>query len=258
MSNIIKTPSTGNKAPKIELYGFSSKVPGVPDPSAFVVKLETALRLAGIGYERRDMPNPAKAPKGKLPFIVADGEKVGDSTLIMKWLKARRGVDLDWHLTPLERARSHALQRMLEERLYWAIVYTRWCEKENEWLEKEIFFGDVPAPIRFFVYRAVLKQMKTALHHHGLGRHTREEIYAFGAEDLAALAAELGDKPYLFGERPSLADASAFGILVNIIGIPQIKSPLIDAMRTHDNLIAYTDRMLELFTIQAPALQKAA
>lgn len=49
MSNIIKTPSTGNKAPKIELYGFSSKVPGVPDPSAFVVKLETALRLAEIG-----------------------------------------------------------------------------------------------------------------------------------------------------------------------------------------------------------------
>lgn len=244
--------------PMIDLYGFSTEVPGVPDPSAFVVKLETALRLAGVPYRRHVMDNPSKAPKGKLPYITCGDETVADSTLILDWLKERRGVDLDWHLTPAQKAQSHALQRMIEERLYWALTYTRWCEPENEWLEKDLFFGGIPQPLRFFIYRSVLKQMKATLHAHGLGRHEAEDIYAFGAADIAALAETLGDKDFLFGERPSLADATAFGILINIIGIPDIKSPLIDAMRAHDNLIAHTDRMLKLFTDQAPALRVAA
>ncbi|MGK2741993.1 glutathione S-transferase family protein [Tepidicaulis sp. LMO-SS28] len=244
--------------PMIDLYGFSTEVPGVPDPSAFVVKLETALRLAGVPYRRHSLDDPSKGPKGKLPYITCGEEIVADSTLIMDWLKERRGIDLDWHLTPEQRAQSHALQRMIEERLYWALTYTRWCEPANEWLEKDLFFGGIPQPLRFFIYRSVLKQTKATLAAHGIGRHSGEEIYRLAIRDIDAIAATLGEKPFLFGERVSLADATAFGILVNIIGIPDIKSPLIDAMREHENLIAYTDRMLKLFTEQAPEMKAAA
>jgi len=58
-----------------------------------------------------------------------------------------------------------------------------------------------------------------------MGRHQTEEIFALGKQDIDALAAYLGHKPYFFGDRPTTLDASAFGLLINISGCP-IESPL--------------------------------
>lgn len=235
----------------IRLHTFVDCLPGTPDPSGFVVKLMTALRLAGIGHERIEEDNPAVGPKGKLPFIEDGSVVMGDTSLILEHLKKTRGVDLDRHLTPLQKAQSHALQRMLEERLYWACVYSRWLEPANAHIEQEIFFADIPWPIRGFIARKAHKTVEAALHHHGLGRHSREEIYAFGVADINAVATILGDQPFLFGPQPSLADATAFGILVNIAG-PDIPSPLKDAVAARPHLVAYIKRMQALFDDAAP------
>jgi glutathione S-transferase len=80
----------------------------------------------------------------------------------------------------------------------------------------------------------------------GTGRHTREEIYALGAADLAAVSAVLGDKAFLFGDKPTLADATAFAFLVSIIG-PDFESPLKQSALGHANLVSYTERMGEIF-----------
>ena len=45
---------------------------GLPNPSAFCVKLETYLRMAQIDYELA-IGDPRDAPKGKVPWIDADG-----------------------------------------------------------------------------------------------------------------------------------------------------------------------------------------
>ena len=47
----------------------------------------------------------------------------------------------------------------------------------------------------------------------GLGRHSEADINFLIDEDLAALSQMLGDKEYLLGRHPCLADASAFGFL---------------------------------------------
>lgn len=50
---------------------------GLPDGSPFVMKAMALLQIAGLAYRtRRDAP--FKAPKGKLPFIDDDGEKIAD------------------------------------------------------------------------------------------------------------------------------------------------------------------------------------
>lgn len=241
----------------IRLYTFIDCLPGTPDPSGFAVKLMTVLRLAGVGHERIEINNPAKGPKGKVPFIAENGLVMGDTTLIIDHLKRTRGVDLDRHLTPLQKAQSHALQRMLEERLYWAIVYSRWMEPANAHIETEIFFADLPWAIRGFIARKARKTVATALHHHGLGRHTREEIYRFGEQDIEAIARILGDQDFLFGNDPSVADATAFGMLINIAG-PDIPSPLKSAVLSDPDLVAYLGRMRSLFDGSAPGTQLKA
>jgi len=238
----------------IRLHTFKDCLPGTPDPSGFVVKLMTVLRLAGVGHERIEGDNPAAGPKGKVPFIDDNGVLLGDSVLILEHLKKTRGVDLDRHLSPLQKAQSHALQRMLEERLYWACVYSRWMEPANAPAFLATLFGPVPWPIRRLIIRQARKTVETALDHHGLGRHTRDEVFAFGVADIHTLAQVLGDQDFLFGGQPSVADATAFGMLINIVG-PTLPSPLKDAVAGSPSLMAYVQRMQGLFDGAAPRVR---
>lgn len=235
----------------IRLHTFIDCLPGTPDPSGFVVKLMTVLRLTGVAHERIEESNPATGPKGKMPFIEDGNVTMGDTVLILEHLKKTRGIDLDRHLTSLQKAQSHALQRMLEERLYWTIVYSRWVDANNSEQFLKVLFAPVPWPIRGLISRKARKGVVTTLQGHGLGRHTEEEIYAFGAADIDVIVTTLGDQPFLFGQKPSVADATAFGMLVNIIG-PGIPSPLRDAVKAHPQLIAYVERMQTLFDEAAP------
>jgi len=61
-----------------------------------------------------------------------------------------------------------------------------------------------------------------------------------------ALSDFLGNKPYFFGDQPTALDASAFGMLINIIGCP-IESPLKEHGLTKANLKDYVDRILETY-----------
>ena len=76
----------------------------------------------------------------------------------------------------------------------------------------------------------------------GLGRHTPAEIYRKGARDLQALSDVLGTKPYFMGETPRTVDATAYGLLTNIIDI-DLETPMKPIARGFPNLVDYTARM---------------
>ncbi len=44
--------------------------------------------------------------------------------------------------------------------------------------------------------------MKTKLWHHGIGKHSRDEIVKIGLDDLKALSDFLGEKKFFFGDKP--------------------------------------------------------
>lgn len=58
---------------------------------------------------------------------------------------------------------------------------------------------------------------------HGLDRLSPDEVFEFGMEAIDAVSDFLADKPHFMGDEPTSLDASASGILVNIVGCP-IKS----------------------------------
>ena len=188
--------------------------------SPFALKLEAWLKLADIPFEVRTSTRFGKAPKGKLPYIVDGGRAIGDSTLIIEHLKATRGIDPDEGLSAPERAQALALQRLIEEHLYFAVVYSRWLDEEGWPLFADAVFGRLRQPFRRvgeFWYREYVRKM---LHLQGLGRHSRDEIYALARADLEAMAELLGDKPFFMGDRITTIDASAYGCLANILLIP--------------------------------------
>ena len=60
----------------ITLYGFGPMF-GLPDPSPFVLKTMTQLKMAGVPF-RFEQARPDQAPKGKIPFIQDGDQRIGD------------------------------------------------------------------------------------------------------------------------------------------------------------------------------------
>lgn len=225
----------------IKLFQFPAAF-GLSSLSPFCVKAEILLKMAGLKYESVVTGDPRRGPKGKLPAIEDDGVLIGDSEAIRQHLERKYAVDFDAGLDEPARAVAHALLRMLEERTYWVGVYSRWIDKRFWPVTRAAVFGGLPPVIRGAVAGLVRRRIRQALRGQGTGRHTEAEIYAFGRADIAAIAVQLGDRPYVMGGTPSSADATVFAFLA-AVAIPPFDTPLKDAMLRHDNLVAYVERL---------------
>jgi glutathione S-transferase len=222
----------------------------------FNVKVETYLRMMKLPYEIVETM-PLKAPKGKLPYIEDNGEVIADSAFIIEYLKKKYGDPLDDVLTTEQRAISLAVQRLLEEHLYWVGMYSRWQYTEENWqINKQAIFGNMLPVVRDivpFVYRHIIKKQ---IYGHGMGRHSKDEIFYLGKVDLAALSVFLGNKPYFLGEKPTSLDASAFGILINTLYGP-IESPVKEYGLEKSNLKAFCKRIMAEYYPELPSIENS-
>jgi len=218
---------------------------GLPSPSAFCVKLETYLRMADIPYQVAS-GDPRQAPKGKVPWITDGNETIADSGFIIAYLKQHYGDPLDSKLAAEQRALGHAIQRMLEESLYFVSSYSRWVEDEGFKIYSDALFQKMPGFLKLFVPNIVRKKAIKKFKAQGIGRHSREEVYQLGIEDIHSFAQLLGDKDYLFGNEPTSFDASAFGVIGNMIKAP-FENPAKQAALSHANIVEYTQRIRKTY-----------
>ena len=183
-----------------------------------------------------------RAPKGKLPYIDDDGERVADSTFIRWHIEKKYGIDLDRGLCAQERATAWAFEKLAEDHLYWAIVEERWGDDANFAKGPQIFFRQVPSPLRPVVIAMIRRRVRKALHAHGIGRHSKAEIGKLGIRSIDAVADFLGAKPFFFGPEPTGIDATAFAFIAGAL-CPIFTAAVRSAAERHDNLRAYVGRM---------------
>jgi glutathione S-transferase len=207
------------------------------------MKVEVYLKLMKVPYTTR-LGNPRAAPKRKMPFIERDdGPPIADSTAILEHLESKQAEPLDGGMGELERARGHVIRRTFEEGLYFVALWSRWAE-EAGWSVTRRFFDPIPAAVRWAVAPLIRKRVIATAYAQGTGRHTRDEIYAIGKRDLAAVAALLGDGPFFFGERMRTTDIVVHSFVANILKL-DLETPLREEVRSRPNLVAFVDRMTQ-------------
>lgn len=229
----------------IELYQFKAGR-SVPNFSPFCMKASILLKMADVQYDEKIISNPANAPHGKLPYIIDDGNIIADTALIKKHIEARYNIDFDARLSAEQKATSHAYATMIEERLYFALVYSRWIDERNWPSIKDFWFSSLPPLIRNIVPIIAQRQTRARLNAQGLGKHDPSDIYAFAAQDLSALSVYLGDKNFMCGDHPTSLDASAYPIIANSC-LEEFNGPLGEAASAHDNFKRYIDRCQKLW-----------
>lgn len=234
------------KPDKVVLHQFPrSHVfwPGVLSGSPPCLKLETFLRMVKIPYEN-DL-RIIYSKRGKMPWIEFNGQEIADSNFCVQFLSKEFQVDVDSHLNATERGIAHSILTMLEENTYWTMVYARYIDDYGAEFRKKLF-GMFFFPLNYWVRFNLLRTTKNYLWSHGIGRHTSQEIYEIAERDLLAVSQLLGQKNFLFGDKPCLADAALFGFMVGCTwSLPD--SPITKVVKTKaQNLDQHTQRMKEL------------
>jgi glutathione S-transferase len=197
--------------------------------------------MAGVPYEFVVANDPSKGPKGKSPWIEWDGERMGDSSLIIEHVGKRLGIDLDAHLDRSQRALATAVQRMLEEHYHQCFEHQLFFGRGGE-ARLSSFAQTMPPPVRWLLPPLLRRAFGKQLYARGMGRHSEDVIVAQGKADLDALAEFLGDRPYFLGDQPSSLDACVFGFLGVTVYVDG-DNPLFRHAASLESLFRYTERM---------------
>ena len=232
---------------KVHKYGPAF---GLPDASPFVVKLETYLRMTGQKYETVT-GDVRKAPRKQLPLIEIDGKVVPDSSAILDLLESGRPEKLDARLGAKDAAVALAFKSMLEEHLYFGVLFMRWATDEG-WAVFEPALKDmlgtmgVPALMRGLIAKSARKYTVGRTQTQGLGRKPRTEIVAVCAKLVDAFSEYMGDKAYFCGNELTTYDATGYAFVAGIL-CPAFDNELRRHAASKTNLVAYTERMKEKY-----------
>ncbi len=224
----------------LTLYTFGPAF-GLPDPSPFVSKTLTMLKISGLEFAT-DTKGFNKAPKGKLPYLKDGDQIIADSTFIRLHLEKEHGIDFGKGLDASQRAAAWAFEKLCEDHLYWSTVHSRWMDDSNFNAGPKKFFDAAPKLIRPVVAKMVRRKIAASLQGQGFGRHNADERALLAHKGVTAIADYLGDKPYFMGDTVSGVDATIFAF-TNSGLCPQFKAPMRDALEAHDNIKAYNERM---------------
>jgi glutathione S-transferase len=232
---------------KVHKYGPAF---GMPDASPFVVKIETYLRIAGHKYETV-IADVRKAPRKQLPYVDIDGTIVPDSTRIVDELEGGRAEKLDAHLSDREKSVAVAFKSMLEEHLYFGLLFMRWATDDG-WavfeptLREMLGAYGIPSLMRGMVAKAARKQTVSRTVRQGIGRAPRREVAETCNRLVDALSHQLGANTFFCGDRPTTYDATVYAFASGLL-CPAFDNEVRKHTANKDNIVAYDKRLKEKY-----------
>lgn len=260
------TPDVVTKSDNCEAMVKAYLFPFVGDSfatSPFTNKLTMFMRLTGIPHTCREADHN-KAPKSKIPYIKHDGNVIGDSQLIIRYLEntydvnkmsmavaekngaAATFVPFD-HLSTSQQSTCEMIRLMCEGDIYWAIVNLAWggsdgiAKTEKAWRNTEAaYFAAIPKIVRLILTPIIRVSVMRDAWGQGLARHSPNDQLYLAKRALRTLSNTLGDKKYLLSnEIIAECDCIAFGVVESIIN-PLTPNELYDyVMKDCANLHTY-------------------
>jgi len=230
----------------ITLYSYPSLF-GVADNNGYGLKVFAFFRLAGLPFAQQHLFDASAAPRQQLPYIVDDGETIGDSDAIVAHAVGKYRLPIGGALAQEQRDQDFFIGRLLDD-LYWVMSYSRW-QDERYWPA----FAAALLREHPHLYEPGLLKAKelnaSRYYYQGIGRYSAPEVYARGLADLAVLARQVPADGYLHGREPGVVDAAVYGFIANIYFF-DIDTPLKAFVVAHDNLVRHCTAIHEAVTAE--------
>jgi glutathione S-transferase len=219
----------------VTLYSYPSLF-GVADNNGYGLKVYAYMRLAGLAFRQEHVFDASSAPRGQLPYLVDDGETIGDSETIIAHLVRKHRLTIDSDLNTTERCQDFLVTRMLDD-LYWVMSYSRWQDERYWPAFRDALLREHPS----LQLEGLLKAREFNFQRYyfqGVGRYPPEMVYARGLADLGTLVNLVPSDGYVHGPRPTSIDAAIYGFIANI-HFYDIDTPLKDFVVSQPNLVRH-------------------
>jgi glutathione S-transferase len=221
----------------LALYSYPELF-GVADNNGYGLKVFAFLKLAGVAFSHEHVFDASAAPRGQLPYVIDDGDTIGDSETIIAHLKQKHRLTIDAALSPAELATDLLVTRMLDD-LYWVMSYSRWKDERYFPAFRDAFIAQHPRIDEADLNKA-REYNAQRYYFQGIGRYTPDAAYARGLADLQVLADLIPEHGFVHGGKPSSIDAGIYGFIANIHFFP-IDTPLKQFVASHSNLVRHCE-----------------
>jgi len=219
----------------ITLYSYPTLF-GVADNNGYGLKVFAFLRLVGLPFVHEHILDASAAPRGQLPYIIDDGETVGDSDTIIAHLIDKYRLTIDAALDIRQRDLNLLVTRLLDD-LYWVMSYSRWKDHRYWPAFRAALMREHPT----LTDQALAKAREfnfQRYHFQGIGRYAPDAAYARGLADLGVLADLVPLTGYVHGTDPTSIDTGIYGFIANI-HFYDIDTPLKQFVSSHQNLVCH-------------------
>lgn len=213
--------------------------------SPFVEKTARALQIKGIEFDLVEPKNPQDLRKwnpatGKMPVLEIEGEKVHDSSRIVRRLEELVPTPSLFADDAQAANRQRFVEDWSDESLYWYSMAFRWAP-ENEKDTVAQLSGLLPFFVRPLAGIIFPRLIGAAAKAQGLAR----EPMPFLKEELGRrfdeLLTFLGDTPFMFADKVSVADISILGQIETMKSGPTPQC--VELIQERPALVAYLDRV---------------
>jgi glutathione S-transferase len=201
------------------------------EPSYFTGKLETYLRFKEIPFERHSLTGPefeGLIPKEtgtlQMPAVqLTDGRWLTDTTPIIAWLETQHPDPAVIPEDPLQAFFSRLLEDYADEWLWRPAMHYRWSYAASRQQTGRAIMVEAGRnqPLPMWIKRQMisLRQLRTFVWGDAVTRHNRAHVEAGYLNALEQLGSILASRPYLLGDRPTLADVAYMGPMFRHFGI---------------------------------------
>ncbi|KAJ7380133.1 Metaxin-2 [Desmophyllum pertusum] len=208
---------------------------------------EAYLRFCGLAHEVKSRRNAEfMSPTGKVPFLTADRELIGDFQGIASFIEAK-GFSTSANFEMKDRAEMKAYLSLIENSLIPAELYMLWWKKDWAVRTRQQYGCQYPVPLNLILsYRKqwqVCQYLKAA----GWHRKTEREVIDEFRRTCQALSEKLGNNRFFINDRPTEVDALVFGHLHSVLTRYLPDDSLSSVVRTHKNLEDFVMRILTDF-----------
>lgn len=219
----------------VTLYSYP-RLSVVADNNGYGLKVFAFLRLAGVDFTHEHIFDASAAPRGQLPYIVDDGEEIGDSDTIIAHLIEKYRLGIDDRLSQMQRDTNHMVLRMLDD-LYWVMSYSRWKDERYWPLFFDMLRREHPS-LDEVGLRKAQEFNAQRYYYQGIGRYSPTAAYARGLADLRVLANLVSRSAYVHGSKPTSIDAAIYGFIANIYFL-EIDTPLKEFVMADSALVRH-------------------
>jgi metaxin len=223
---------------------------GLPsvDPQCLAVLVYCKLSKAPVTINK--VSNPWRSPSGQFPVLIHSEGIESKVTQIFSFLQSQNyGIDRD--LTAIQSSDCLAFSALIKKKLLPAVLYVWWVDSKSYVEFTRPWYASVlPFPLGMYVplrkRNACIARLQATYGDDYFGDTSREsKIMRDAKECLNLLSANLGDKNYFFGSKPSSLDALVFGYIVSLLQAPLPNNMLQNHLKACQNLTQLSTRMLE-------------